>query len=188
MAANLIKIGVFTKDRFLFQKIRLEFLGKAEAKLLTPKSSTAGFEIILRDDDDTEFEGCTGIGMSRYEGTDISLPFKIGSLLPLLEKNGRAPLRLIESNKCVLLADKQIKLTDLEYDLLYAIMEKRGEYVSREELLSRIWQNKTDKGILNVYIHYLREKLEKGGERIIISSRNLGYKINEVFISEGEDA
>ena len=67
-------------------------------------------------------------------------------------------------------------------------MEKRGEYVSREELLSRIWQNKTDKGILNVYIHYLREKLEKGGERIIISSRNLGYKINEVFISEGEDA
>ena len=40
-----------------------------------------------------------------------------------------------------------------------------------------------DGGVVNVYVHYLREKLEKNGERIIISTRNLGYKINERMVT-----
>ena len=39
-----------------------------------------------------------------------------------------------------------------------------------------------DGGILNVYVHYLREKLEKRGEKIIISSRKSGYKIDEKYL------
>ena len=42
-----------------------------------------------------------------------------------------------------------------------------------------------DEGVLNVYVHYLREKLERGGEKIIISSRGLGYKIDEKYLQTG---
>ena len=34
---------------------------------------------------------------------------------------------------------------------------------------------------MNVYVHYLREKLEYNGEKVIISSRKNGYKIDERF-------
>jgi DNA-binding response OmpR family regulator len=36
--------------------------------------------------------------------------------------------------------------------------------------------------VLNVYVHYLREKLEDG-KKIIISSRKLGYKIDERYLT-----
>ena len=39
---------------------------------------------------------------------------------------------------------------------------------------------------MNVYIHYLREKLEADGEKIILSSRSHGYKIDEKYLTEGE--
>jgi DNA-binding response OmpR family regulator len=39
-------------------------------------------------------------------------------------------------------------------------------------------------GLINVYVHYLREKLEVGGEKIINSSRKNGYAIDEKFIKE----
>jgi len=57
---------------------------------------------------------------------------------------------------------------------------------SREELLSRVWGNDTDPGVLNVYVHYLREKLERGGEKIILSSRKCGYRISEKYAMRGE--
>ena len=41
-----------------------------------------------------------------------------------------------------------------------------------------------DEKTVNVYIHYLREKLESGGEKIIISSRNMGYKIDSKYLGE----
>ena len=46
-----------------------------------------------------------------------------------------------------------------------SIIEAGGEAVSREEILERVWHGEADGGIVNVYIHYLREKLESGGER-----------------------
>ena len=61
------------------------------------------------------------------------------------------------------------------------LYEKKGEYVSREELRLGVWDEDTDSGVVNVYIHYLRQKLERG-EKIINTSRSLGYKIDEKYI------
>ena len=36
--------------------------------------------------------------------------------------------------------------------------------------------------MINVYIHYLREKLELCGEKIIIASREAGYRIDKRFL------
>ena len=44
-----------------------------------------------------------------------------------------------------------------------------------------VWHGDADGGIVNVYIHYLREKLEDCGERVIIASRGRGYSLSEKY-------
>ena len=187
MANEYRRVGIFTRDKFLFQKVRLEFLGVATVDMINEKNTDA-FDLVLIDADCEQPFDIDGIRMSRSRGEQISIPFKIGSLLPLLANERKTRLSLIESTKSALIGNAAVKLTELEYALLRVLLERKGEYTSREELLMRVWNGRADKGILNVYIHYLREKLEKGGEKIILSSRNAGYKINEIFLSEGEDA
>ena len=93
----------------------------------------------------------------------------------------------MEEEKCVLLFGEKIKLTELEY-ALFSLLYKRQSFVSREEILASVWHGEADGGIINVYVHYLREKLEKGGEKIILSSRKLGYGISENFLGGKIDA
>ena len=66
-------------------------------------------------------------------------------------------------------------------------MSANGEFVSREEILSQVWNGDADCGIINVYIHYLREKIEHG-EKIILSSRKQGYCIDEKYLGGGKNA
>ena len=61
-----------------------------------------------------------------------------------------------------------------------------SDKLSREEILNAVWNNEADSGVINVYIHYLREKLELDGEKIILSSRKLGYAIDERFINKND--
>ena len=72
-------------------------------------------------------------------------------------------------------------MTELEAALLALLISADGDFVSREEILKRVWQNDADPGIINVYIHYLREKIERG-EKIILSSRKRGYGIDEKYL------
>ena len=78
------------------------------------------------------------------------------------------------------MGEKKISLTEVEGKLLVELL-KAEEFVSRNSLLKSVWGANNDSGVINVYIHYLREKLEKSGEKIIISSRKYGYKISEKY-------
>ena len=81
---------------------------------------------------------------------------------------------------------KEIKLTEVEASLLGRLISASGEFVSRGELLRGVWGDSADGGVLNVYIHYLREKLEVCGEKIILSSRSAGYGIDKKYLTRGE--
>ena len=180
------RIEVFSSDDYLFQKIRLELSDIAEVFRSKNENDTRSADIILIDDDDEEYASLSGIRMKRGGGADIALPFRLGSLLGMLFGSDNGPaLRLIPESKCAELSGKEIKLTELEYSLLSLLVSRNGDYVSREEILSKVWGTRADKGIVNVYIHYLREKLEGGCEKIIISSRNYGYKISEKYSGGG---
>lgn len=71
---------------------------------------------------------------------------------------------------------EKIALSKQEYALLLRLYEANGEKVSREELLRLLFSDRTEEN-LNVYIHYLRKKLEKGGRRLIFSYRGEGYAL-----------
>ncbi len=184
---ELKKVGVYTKNEYLFQKIRLEFSDVATVKMLSADENPMDCDLTLVHKDDPDFLKKEGLKMSTCNG-DIPLPFRIGSLVALLEDTEDSFIKDFPDEKSVILGDLKVKLTELEYSLFSLLYSRRGDFVSREEILSSVWNGKADKGILNVYVHYLREKLEKNGEKIILSSRNYGYKINEKYLGEKENA
>ena len=173
-------VAVYTEDRYLYQKIKLELFGTAEV-LFCPEESD-GHTLILVDKD-TYRDEINGRKMTRGKAADgeIAIPFALGCITALLCEDRRS-LSLLPEESCVSLGGKKIKLTDVEYRLVSVLMEKRGGHTSREELLDRVWNNDADGGVINVYIHYLREKLETEGEKIILSSRKYGYSISERYI------
>ena len=181
-------IEVYTDDRYLFQKIRL--LAPDGVSVTQGRGNSAN-PIRLVDVDTARFvEDEEFISMSRIrEDADIHIPFSMDKISDVLaEGDKRAPaLILSDSERCVYLHGEKIRLTEVEYLLMSTLAHEKGGYVSREELLIRVWGGETEPGVLNVYIHYLREKLEACGEKIILSSRKCGYKISEKYLlEEGE--
>jgi len=71
-----------------------------------------------------------------------------------------------------------IDLTRREYDLLSALMENVGTVLSRDDLLERVWGSgsSTETNVVDVYIKYLRNKIDRGGAPSYISTvRGKGY-------------
>ena len=91
------------------------------------------------------------------------------------------PIRLDPEARRAYVMGEEIKLTEIETVILKILIERNGEYVSRDELLDTVWGSDAECGVVNVYIHYLRSKLEKAGEKIILSSRKCGYKLSEKY-------
>lgn len=177
------RVSILTKDRYLYQKLFLELLENGNYSFCDKDSA----EIVICDSDtENPVEGAVTLSRSKEKGADITLPFEIDTLAHFLDKKKRVPLVLPKDERAVVLHGEKIKLTEIEYALFSLLMSRR-EFVTREEILNTVWHGKADDGIVNVYIHYLREKLEKSGEKLIISSRKLGYRISENYLDgEGE--
>lgn len=78
---------------------------------------------------------------------------------------------------------KQIKLSLKETQLLELLLRNKGQVLSKEQILNRIWGYGSDAGIKNVdlYIFYLRKKIsfEKAGINLD-TIRGIGYSLKEV--------
>jgi two-component system response regulator MprA len=77
---------------------------------------------------------------------------------------------------------RQVDLTAKEFDLLAAFVRQPRQVLSREQLLSQVWgfDFQAETHVLEVYVRYLREKLESGGEsRLIHTRRGVGYVLME---------
>ena len=173
-----MKIAVSTNDDFLYQKIFL-ILGKAE-EVLRLTSEVEYYDLLLTDGEG----GAIGrtVRMSRDGTADLTIPFTESQLKEAVYKDTSCAPLLVIGERCVFLRGKKILLTDLEFSLFRALYEAKGEYLSREKLHESVFGDGYTDGILNVYVHYLREKLEREDEKIILSSRKFGYKLNERYI------
>lgn len=110
----------------------------------------------------------------------VDRPFRPARMLALLDLSDSPDdeLYVMRERQSALVAGEEISLSSREYALLRALYEAKGEYVTREALLKTVWgDTESDPGVVNVYIHYLRRKLERGGHRFIASSRGLGYAL-----------
>lgn len=75
-----------------------------------------------------------------------------------------------------------ISLTKKEYDLLAYLLQHRNEVVSRETLLSEVWDYDYvgETNVVDVYIRYIRQKIDDHyGVKIINTVRGVGYIIKD---------
>ena len=84
--------------------------------------------------------------------------------------------------RTVMRADRTIELTKTEFDLLENLLRNAGIVLTREQIYERIWgyDFETTSNSLDVYVGYLRRKLESEGEpRLIHTVRGVGYVARE---------
>ena len=77
---------------------------------------------------------------------------------------------------------RPVALTAREFALLMFLFDHRGEVLSREQILREVWNDDqgTSSNVIEVYVRYLRQKLEEGGEkRLIHTIRGRGYCLND---------
>ncbi len=93
-----------------------------------------------------------------------------------------ADLSLDQGARRVFRADREVILTKTEFDLLELLMFNARIVLSRDLIMERIWGYafETSSNPLEVYIGYLRRKLEAAGEtRLIHTVRGVGYVARE---------
>ena len=78
-------------------------------------------------------------------------------------------------------AGQEIVLTPREYGLLEFLMRRRGDTVNKAEILANVWDPAFDgdPNVVEVYIRYLRVKLDAPFDRHTIETiRGLGYRLD----------
>lgn len=145
--------------------------------------------IILTAKSDTQ-DIVTGLGL----GADdyITKPFQTEELLARIHARLRDPsanpviriadLELNTETFEVKRAGKTIPLTQTEYKLLHYLMTNKNRVLTRDMILSSVWSYTPDveSRVVDVYIGYLRKKVDKGfSPQLIHSLRGFGYVIRE---------
>lgn len=77
---------------------------------------------------------------------------------------------------------QDIQLTPHEFKLLHYLLVNRGRVLTREMILNRVWQYSldVDSRVVDVYVGYLRRKIDsKSKNKLISSVRGFGYIIKE---------
>ena len=120
-------------------------------------------------------------------------PFQIGELLArtraLLRRAGPSltllrvgDLTLDPASRKAVRAGKAILLSATEYTLLEYLMRNAGRVLTRAMILEHVWQYDFDgnDNVLDVYISYLRGKIDKGyAHPLIHTVRGAGYRLEE---------
>jgi two-component system response regulator MprA len=93
-----------------------------------------------------------------------------------------ADLTLDTSTRQAIRKGRVISLTAKEYDLLELFLRHPRQVLTREMIFDRVWGYDFggESNVLDVYIRYLRQKLENEGEtRLIHTVRGVGYVLRE---------
>lgn len=75
---------------------------------------------------------------------------------------------------------RSIELTAKEFALLEYLMRHPGQVLTRTQILDHVWGYDLDtlSNVVDIYIHYLRDKIDRGSEQPLIKTvRGVGYRI-----------
>ena len=93
-----------------------------------------------------------------------------------------ADLEMDLNTKTVTRAGKKIDLTSKEFALLLIFLRNQGKILSREYIIQQVWDIDFDTGtnIIDVYINYLRKKIDKDFEPKLIHTKfGFGFYCSE---------
>lgn len=161
--------------------------GMELAQILAQDVKTSDIPIIFLTAKDSEEDMVTGLNL----GADdyIVKPYSIRNVIARIEAVLRRSFKRKHSsgiscdrNSLVCMVDgNALKLPRKEFEILALLLENKGRIFTREELLQRIWPEKTivtDRSV-DVHITRLRGKISPYGKNIV-SRSGYGYGWNEI--------
>ena len=187
-AEEALKMELSSYHLLLLDVMMGEISGFRMANLLKKDKDTAHIPIIFVTAKDTENDTVTGFNL----GADdyISKPFSIREVIvrvkAVLRRTTSSPatkpedmleykgLTLNISQKKVCIDGTEVSLTKKEFEILLLFLQNKGRVFSREDILSKVWQDEVfvlDRTI-DVNITRLRKKMGEYGKRIVT---RLGY-------------
>ena len=95
------------------------------------------------------------------------------------------PLMYDQAGRVATIDGKMIELSARELGLLEVLLQRAGRLVSKDQLVERLceWGEEVSNNAIEVYIHRLRKKIEKGPIRIA-TVRGLGYCLEKIPAAE----
>ena len=131
-------------------------------------------------------------GAYDYIGKPFSIPLLVSKIKALLRRaypdsdNEVLTYKNIKvdvSARSVYKDGKPIEINGKEFDILAYLMKHAGKVVDKNELFDEVWgyYSETEMNSLNVYIRWLREKIEKDPKEpeLIKTVWRVGYKFGE---------
>lgn len=129
----------------------------------------------------------------------MTKPFEIEELLARIRANLRTqtPVQVVEKHdewmtvgdlqlnevtREIVRRDHAIELTPREFDLLAYLMKHERQVLNREQILNAVWgyDYYGDTNVVDVYIRYLRNKIDKPfGRALIHTVRGVGYVVKD---------
>ncbi|WP_158963265.1 response regulator transcription factor [Myroides fluvii] len=90
-------------------------------------------------------------------------------------------LQLDPEKHIVTQAGKIIDLSPKEYKLLLYLLENKGRVISRTQILEQVWgiQYDTNTNVIDVYISYIRNKIDETEGKLIHTIKGTGYMLQE---------
>ncbi|PAV30686.1 DNA-binding response regulator [Virgibacillus profundi] len=127
----------------------------------------------------------------------ITKPFQIEELLARIRVHLRTPqvkkidgeqlsvgdLHVDMNRREVKRSEKQVELTPREFDLLVCLLKNKNIVLTRDKLIEQVWgfDYFGDTNVVDVYIRYLRQKIDKGFDVAYIQTvRGVGYTIKDI--------
>lgn len=186
-AEEALKLDLTLYSLLLLDVMMGEISGFKMASILKKDKATANIPIIFITAKDTENDTITGfnLGADDYISKPFSLREVIMRIKAVLRRTTLIPtensellqyrnLVIDKAKKKVTIQGEVISLTKKEFEILILLLQNKGRVFSREDILSRVWNDEVyvlDRTI-DVNITRLRKKIGEYGKHIVT---RLGY-------------
>ena len=177
---DIILLDLNLPDMSGYEVLRTLRLSKVKTPILI-LSGMAGIEDKVRG---------LGFGADDYMTKPFSLEELVARLRGLLRRSAYltpsddetlrvGDLFLDATSREVKRGDETVALTSTEFELLRYLMRNQGKAVTRQEILRRVWEYEFGgkSSIVDLYVSYLRKKVDAGREPLLHTVRGVGYML-----------
>ena len=164
--------------------------GTEVLKQLKKDVSTKDIPVILASAKGTEYDKVKGLdtGADDYLAKPFGMMEMVSRVRAVLRRTQKPTSDVLEHNGIridhgkheVTVNGKMIDLTLKEYEVLALLMSRPGIVFTRDQLLSKVWEEEytTETRTVDVHIRTLRQKLQEEGAHID-TVRGVGYRYKE---------
>ncbi|MBO0858684.1 MAG: response regulator transcription factor, partial [Chloracidobacterium sp.] len=162
-------------DLMLPQKDGLEVLSELRAH----EVHSPVMLLTARDSIESKVQGLE-IGADDYLTKPFDLRELVARIRALLRRARETPSAILIADNLVLdqaartvrRGNREIRLTAREFSLLEYFMRRKNRVMTRAQILENVWPGSFDgsSNIVDVYVNYLRAKIDQGDERKLIQT------------------